>query len=194
MRVSPFFPVLLISAIVLVSSTAFAQQLAMVPGTSSDRPDCPPDEPDAVQISWTAPCDTGSWLLDTQSGCRMWDWHPEPGDTAAWTGACKASLKEGRGVVQWFEHGLPIDRFEGTYSKGRREGLGRYEWNEKDRFEGTYANGLPNGYGTVRLNGETFDGEWKNGCLQKGDRVIAIGVSRDSCSGAMAPPELVAGS
>jgi hypothetical protein len=33
-------------------------------------------EPDSLAINWTAPCDEGRWLLDPQSGCRMWDWHP----------------------------------------------------------------------------------------------------------------------
>jgi hypothetical protein len=27
----------------------------------------------------------------------------------------------------------------------------------------------------------TFAGEWKNGCLAKGDKVVAIGVPRTSC-------------
>lgn len=190
MRVSPFSSVFLAAALVLASASAFAQQLAMAPGPFSGKPDCPPDEPDSVQISWTAPCDTGGWLLDTATGCRMWDWHPEPGDTAAWTGACKSTLKEGRGVVQWFEHGLPIDRFEGSYSRGLREGQGRYEWNNNDRYEGSYAEGLPNGYGTVRLEGEVLAGEWKNGCLSRGERTVAIGVPLDSCN----KPELLAGS
>jgi hypothetical protein len=30
--------------------------------------------------------------------------------------------------VQWFEHGRPIDRFEGVYRRGKREGFGRYDW------------------------------------------------------------------
>jgi hypothetical protein len=36
---------------------------------------CLHDEPDSVQISWEAPCQDGSWLMDTELGCRMWDWH-----------------------------------------------------------------------------------------------------------------------
>ena len=31
------------------------------------------------------------------------------------------------------------------------------------------------------LAGQTFAGEWKNGCLAKGDKVVAIGVPRTSC-------------
>src|SRR5262245_30258121 len=68
---------------------------------------CDVVEPDALAISWTAPCDEGRWLFDTQTGCRLWDWHPAPEDTATWTGACPAGRNEGRGVVQWFEHGRP---------------------------------------------------------------------------------------
>src|SRR5689334_3342515 len=82
----------------------------------------------------------GDWLLDTKSGCRLWDWHPDPKDRAVWTGACPGGKKQGRGVVQWYEHGQPIDRFEGTYRSGKREGFGRYQWTAETRFEGHYAN------------------------------------------------------
>ena len=81
-------------------------------------------------------------------------------------------------MLQWTEHGQPIDRFEGTYRDGRREGPGRYAWNATDRFEGTYANDVPNGFGTVTLDGTTLSGEWRNGCLKVADKVVAIGVSR----------------
>jgi len=90
--------------------------------------------------------------------------------------------KQGHGVLQWFEHGQRIDRFEGTYRNNRREGFGRYEWNEADHFEGLYVNGVPQGFGTARIAGEVFSGEWRNGCLRKGSRVVAIGVSRRSCA------------
>ncbi len=173
MRVSSYMAVLLIA--VLPAATS-AQQVALV------EPDCPSIEPDSVQISWTEPCEEGNWLLDTQTGCRMWDWHPEPHDRAVWTGACPLGLKEGRGVVQWYEHGQRIDRFEGTYRLGKREGFGRYDWNEHDTFEGHYAADLPDGFGTARIAGETFAGEWRNGCLKKGERVVAIAVPRRTCS------------
>jgi hypothetical protein len=166
-----------------VGGSAFAQQLAM----AHQLVDCAPDEPVSVQISWTAPCDSGTWLMDTEAGCRMWDWHPNPDDKVVWSGACKGGLKDGQGVVQWFEDGLPIDRFEGTYREGKREGIGRYTWNDRNRFEGQFANDLPNGYGTVRLEGETFAGEWRNGCLSERGKVVAIGVPRASCGGRSDP-------
>ena len=142
---------------------------------------CDVMEPDPLGISWTAPCDEGRWLLDPQSGCRLWDWHPAPEDTSTWTGACPAGRKEGRGVVQWFEHGRPIDRFEGVYRRGKREGFGRYDWPTGERFEGTYADDLPTGRGTVTIDGVSFSGTWRRGCLVLGDKRIAIGIPLGTC-------------
>ena len=169
--------VLVSSALMLTVLPVVAQQLALGPGNS----DCATDEPDSVQISWDAPCEEGNWLLEPGVGCRMWDWHPDKNDKAIWSGSCRSALKEGKGVSQWMEHGQPIDRFEGTYRHGRREGAGRYSWTAADRFEGLYANDLPNGFGTVTVAGITLSGQWRNGCLKVGDKVVAIGVSRSSC-------------
>jgi MORN repeat len=173
------FTVPLVAGLMLMGDFAFAQCLAVAP---TER-ECPPDEPDSVQISWDAPCESGTWLMDTEAGCRMWDWHPDVNDTATWTGACPLGLKDGQGIVQWFEHGEPIDRFEGTYRAGMRQGFGLYAWNKTDRYEGNYEDDRPDGFGTAHLAGEVFTGQWKNGCLKIGERVVAIGVPRSSCSG-----------
>lgn len=178
MRLSIYATTLLIAASNLAGLPALAQQIAMAPPPA----DCPSEAPDSVQISWTNPCTDGDWMLDTKAGCRMWDWHPDPQDRAAWSGRCSAGKKDGHGTVQWFEHGQRIDRFDGTFRGGKREGFGRYVWNEDNAYEGQYANDLPNGRGTVTLVGESFTGDWKDGCLRKGDRVIAIGVERSTCS------------
>lgn len=135
-----------------------------------------------MQISWTAPCDGDGWLFDTEAGCRMWDWHPEPDDKVVWSGDCRDGLKHGRGTVQWTEHGQAIDRFEGSYRFGRREGFGRYVWNKDHRFEGNYADDVPDGYGTVQIADQTLSGHWHNGCLAVEGRLVAIGVPRVSCA------------
>jgi hypothetical protein len=146
--------------------------------------DCLPIEPDSLQISWNTPCDNGSWLFEPDVGCRMWDWHPAPEDTTTWTGSCKSGTLIGRGVVQWFEHGRPIDRFEGTFVAGRRHGPGRYRWNDEDWYVGFYEDDVPNGFGTANIAGEAFSGQWRGGCFQQGTRTVAIGVPRKSCDGA----------
>jgi len=172
-----FVSVFVSSVVMIVALPVLAQEIALMAG----KQDCATDEPDSVQISWTEPCDSGTWLFEPGVGCRMWDWHPDPGDKATWSGSCRGVLKEGYGVMQWTEHGQPIDRFEGVYRNGRREGLGRYSWNATDRFEGTYVNDVPNGFGTAHLAGETLSGEWRKGCLAVDGKVVAIGVARASC-------------
>jgi hypothetical protein len=162
--------------------------LALTVATAQRARPCDVVEPDSLGISWTAPCDEGRWLLDPQSGCRLWDWHPAPEDASTWTGACPAGRKEGRGVVQWVEHGRPIDRFEGVYRRGKREGFGRYDWPTGDRFEGTYTDDLPNGRGTVTIDGVSFSGTWRRGCLVLRDKRIAIGVPLGTCGGSRATP------
>ncbi len=176
-------PAIITSILLLASGPVFAQQVAL----TQAKPDCPPGEPDSLQISWTQPCDTGDWLLDTQAGCRMWDWHPEPEDAVVWKGACHAALPVGQGEAQWFEHGRPIDRFTGTYVDGKREGEGHYMWRENIRFDGLYANDVPQGYGVAYIEGEKLAGEWNKGCLSAGGKVAAIGVPRTSCGPANAP-------
>jgi len=176
---TPLIAILVMASTLAASGAASGQQLASM----RDKPDCPSIEPDSVQISWDSPCENGNWLYDTEAGCRMWDWHPEPKDRAVWSGSCPMGHKEGHGIVQWYEHGQKIDRFEGTYQKGKREGFGHYQWNAGDYFEGTYVNDVPHGMGTATLAGETFSGEWKAGCFRKGTKVVAIGVPRSSCQG-----------
>lgn len=162
-------------ALLLSSGTALAQPL------SSVAADCMIDAPDSVETSWSAPCKEGDWVYDGAGGCRMWDWRPQVRDSATWTGACLDGEKNGIGVVQWFEGGAPIDRFEGGYIAGRRQGFGRYAWNTADRFDGHYVDDVPNGLGTAVIGGTTFIGTWKRGCLWQLDWVVAIGVPRTSC-------------
>ncbi|HYX03120.1 MAG TPA: hypothetical protein VE963_13605 [Reyranella sp.] len=163
--------------------------LALTPAASAALAQaCKVVDPDSLQINWTAPCQDGSWLLDPKSGCRLWDWRPDPEDTATWSGACPGGLKEGAGTVQWFEHGRPIDRFEGAFERGRRKGFGRYDWPAGQRFEGYYDADLPNGQGTVTIDGVPFAGTWHRGCLARRDKLIAIGVPLSRCAGGPPAP------
>ncbi|WP_428673573.1 hypothetical protein [Reyranella sp.] len=179
MRISRWAVVVVFAAAQLAGVQAAAQLMA----AASTPMDCSPDAPDSLEISWTQPCNEGDWLLDTEVGCRMGDWHPDPNDRAVWSGACPGGNKDGQGVVQWYEHGQMIDRFEGTFRNGKREGFGRYVWAPQVSYEGLYGNDVPNGPGTATVLGETFSGTWRNGCLEKTGRVVAIGVERSSCSG-----------
>lgn len=171
-------PVAVVLSIVVAGDTLAKAEPATALQSSAD---CMVEEPDSVQINWDAPCRTGTWLMDTEQGCRMWDWHPAPTDSATWSGACPAGVKSGSGVVQWYEHGRPIDRFEGTFEAGQREGYGRYVWNESDWFVGFYKDNVPDGPGTAVIAGEALYGVWQGGCFLSNDKVVAINVNRASC-------------
>jgi len=178
MRALDHAVVVLFAVAQLAGTAAAGQQMA----AASAPPECPVEAPDSLEISWTRPCDENDWVLDMGS-CRIGDWHPATEDRAIWNGVCPGGSKQGRGVVQWYEHGHAIDRFEGTFRNGTREGFGRYAWTPAVTYEGLYANDLPNGVGTVTVLGESISGTWKNGCLAERGRVVAIGVERRSCDG-----------
>jgi hypothetical protein len=170
---------MLFAAAQLASTSVAGQQIA----AASTQVDCPTEAPDSLQISWTQPCYEADWLFDTEVGCRMGDWHPDPNDRVTWSGACPGGTKDGRGVAQWYEHGQAIDRFEGTFRNGKREGFGHYVWAPGVSYEGLYADDVPHGFGTAMLLGENYSGTWKDGCLATKGRVVAIGVDRSSCGG-----------
>lgn len=142
---------------------------------------CDAGQPDSLEINWTAPCQDGSWDLDPSVGCRLWGWRPLPEDVATWSGVCRSGRMEGRGVVQWYEHGRPIDLFDGVFRRGKRDGFGRYDWPAGQRYQGMYVAGLPDGQGSVTIEGVSFAGIWRRGCLKHGDKRIAIGVPLHTC-------------
>jgi hypothetical protein len=86
--------------------------------------------------------------------------------------------------VQWHEHGRPIDRFEGVFRHGKREGPGRYDWPAGQVYWGAYVGDLPRRPGTVTIGGVSFTGTWRRGCLAQGGKRIAICVPLSSCGGA----------
>jgi len=148
----------------------------------------------------TAPA--GQFVVDRDSGCKVWNPHPMPGESAVWAGACRDGFADGTGQLHWIRDGKPIERDEGEWRQGRQEGRGSQDWISgrydgdlvagepegqgvlslrSGRFEGGFSAGKPNGAGTlVSLEG-SFRGIWKDGCLVGDKRHIAVGVSSSLC-------------
>ena len=167
-----------IRLLALVASALLANGRASAgePGLTA----CLPDEPDSVQISWDSPCQDGTWLMDTELGCRMWDWHPAPGRYSPLDGRLQG-WNQGRSWRRAMAGTWPAHRFEGSFVAGRRHGWGRYVWNETDWYEGLYEDNLPHGSGTAHIAGEVFVGQWQRGCFRQGNKVVAIAISRNAC-------------
>lgn len=144
----------------------------------------------------------GAWVVDPNSGCRVWNPHPSPNEMVVWQGACAHGYAQGQGTVRWFEKNAPYEEDKGAWHEGKQTGVGRQEW-PSGRYEGTLANSEPNGHGVLTLRGqryegefrngkpngpgtlktlkEVFKGDWKNGCLGGGERKVAVAVPLSSC-------------
>lgn len=122
------------------------------------------------------------WSTDPRSGCRVWNSNPEPGEAMSWSGGCKDTLAQGRGVLQWFKDGKPNGRYEGDYRDGKVNGRGIYSWVSGTRFEGEFRDDRPDGPGTLtQANGIVYSGIWTNGCFRQGDRKTSVMASKKEC-------------
>ena len=121
-------------------------------------------------------------------------------DGGRYDGEFQAGVRSGHGVY-YYANG---NRYDGGWLKGERSGHGvvtfksgsRLEGEFRDgqanghmvmafasgaRFDGEYRDGKPNGYGTYTGNGQTYAGDWTNGCFKQGNREAWVGTDKASC-------------
>lgn len=160
----------------------------------------------AALLLWWPPGDTraqaGDFVADMRSGCKVWNPHPQQGETAEWSGACVNGLAQGKGILQWLSHNKPSEKDEGEWIEGRQSGRGSQDWNS-GRYDGDLVNGEPEGRGVLALriaqyagefrNGKAngagtvtglegvVSGNWKDGCLMDDKRHIAFAVPSSAC-------------
>ncbi|HEX8812316.1 MAG TPA: hypothetical protein VF742_10025 [Terracidiphilus sp.] len=155
----------------------------------------------ATIILAAVPAHAGAWVIDTKSGCQVWDPNPQLDESGAWSGSCASGRAEGRGIVQWSKAGVPFETDEGEWHDGRQINNGTQSWPtgryegelidsepnghgvltmQKRRYEGDFRNGKPNGVGTLTIGSESVRGTWKDGCLL-GQRRASIGVPLSAC-------------
>ena len=145
----------------------------------------------------------GAWVVDTESGCQVWDPNPQLEETVAWSGSCVRGRAEGPGTVQWLKGNVAIETNTGRWRDGRQAGTGVQTW-AAGRYDGELMDGAPNGRGVLTLKSLRYDGEfrdgkpngtgsltaagtqtlqglWKDGCLQGGERKASIGIPLSAC-------------
>ncbi|MBV9533222.1 MAG: hypothetical protein JO283_19685 [Bradyrhizobium sp.] len=145
---------------------------------------------------------TGDFISDPKSGCKVWDPHPFAGETASWSGNCIEGFAQGPGSVLWSRDGKPFEKDEGSWDRGRQSGRGSQDWGsgryqgefvggepsgqgvmslQTARYEGEFRNGKPSGEGTATNLHGVYKGRWKDGCLRQGEKTIAFAVPSSSC-------------
>jgi hypothetical protein len=144
----------------------------------------------------------GDFVADANSGCKVWNPHPQSNESVIWSGGCVNGLAQGPGILQWLHHDKPYEKDQGEWNEGRQSGRGSQDWSsgrydgelvdgepqgrgvltlQSARYEGEFRDGKPNGSGTVtRLDG-VFKGTWKDGCLDGDKRKIAFSVPSSTC-------------
>lgn len=90
-----------------------------------------------------------------------------------YTGERIEGKKEGRGKYEWNDGSV----YEGEFSKDQISGQGKLTIPQKGTYEGTFVNGEKSGQGTYKfVNGDTYQGNWKNDEMSgKGTYIFANG-------------------
>ncbi|WP_422002942.1 MORN repeat-containing protein [Reyranella sp.] len=102
-------------------------------------------------------------LADPKTGCRIVRADREPDTTISWSGECYHGLADGNGVLQWYQAGKPIARYEGQMKDGLANGRGSITYANGSRYEGDWSNGERNGRGTfVFANGAKYTGDFRD--------------------------------
>lgn len=144
----------------------------------------------------------GAFVADPASACKVWNPHPQAGESVRWSGPCANGLAEGKGKLDWLNSGTVIETDEGEWRAGHQVGPAVQAWNG-GRYEGEVADGLPHGRGTLIVQGaryqgdfkhgkadgtgslltggKTYQGAWSAGCHVNGKERAAIGVAPSSC-------------
>lgn len=73
-------------------------------------------------------------------------------------------------------------RYEGHFANDAFDGKGTFTYADGSYYAGEFRRGFPNGYGSLHAsNGDNITGQWINGCFRQGNRIAAVGVSKEVC-------------
>jgi hypothetical protein len=125
---------------------------------------------------------TAGWIADAQNGCRVWNPNPAPEDSIKWEGPCVDGYAHGKGTLRWFSNGKHYETDAGDFRRGKLNGFAVLTWTSGRRFEVRWIDQKPNGQGTLRTQeGDTYSGEWRNGCFQEGNQRAVQNATFEEC-------------
>jgi hypothetical protein len=115
------------------------------------------------------------WLVDSRTGCWVWDPDPRPNETATWSGGCDTyGRATGRGILEWQVEGK-VSQYEGDLRRGRANGHGVYISLNGSRLDGEWRDDKANGHGIMTYaNGDLYDGGWSDN-RRNGHGVMTFG-------------------
>jgi hypothetical protein len=113
-------------------------------------------------------CSATQWITDTTTGCEVFNRSPVPGEFIRYKGDCKNGRANGLGSVTWFQDSVATSTYTGNFISGKLDGRvsALYYESSIDRFEGAYHEGVREGLGIYYyIFGKTVSGVFHNGTL-----------------------------
>ncbi len=123
-----------------------------------------------------------NWIQDAANGCKIWNPHPQPGETIEWYGSIETNTACGYGMAVWKQKGKETENVSGQWKKGKPDGYAVWNSANGAQYAGEWKNGVKQGYGILTSpDGSIFIGAFDNNQQSigrsldpKGKRVDAI--------------------
>lgn len=102
--------------------------------------------------------------VKSDSGCQVYKPSISFGNRVEWHGQCPNSYAQGKGVAEWYNGKQLASRYQGTFTQGKLEGIGRIDWKletncDFDYYQGELKDSHPMGKGIMNFtDGNRYDG------------------------------------
>ncbi len=99
----------------------------------------------------------------SDNGCIVLTNYPDV-ISVSWSGTCKDSLANGKGILKYIKSNGDITIYEGETLNGYRNGKGTYNWTTGEKYEGEWKDDKANGIGIYTYpNGSKYEGQLSDG-------------------------------
>ena len=123
------------------------------------------------------------WLVDPNSGCRVWNPTHLPDETVIWQGPCRDGYAEGHGELRWLSGDGELGHYHGELVGGKMDGMGTVTLADGRTYIGEMKDNMANGHGVLMVQGGlALEGVWKNGCLNAKGYSAFVGWGTSACT------------
>lgn len=106
---------------------------------------------------------TDTWLVSTDSGCKIYNPKPQPDESVTWSGDCVDGYAQGYGEMRWYVHSELQGSYVGDWKDGKMHGKGTMKYTDGVEYTGDWQDDKRHGNGTITFaDGEKYIGEWQN--------------------------------
>lgn len=106
---------------------------------------------------------TDTWMVSTDSGCKIYNPEPQPNESVTWSGDCMDGYAHGYGKLQWYVHNEPQSSYMGDYQQGHAHGKGTVIYTDGDEYVGDWKDSKRHGKGIMNYtDGMKYTGEWQD--------------------------------